>query len=244
MIRPALSFSIIVAAAFTLVNRSVPPAPPEQPIDFNHKAHLDYFQDGRHRRAMISLHEDALMKELGDKDAVADLVKQVEQGGCGCHRDFNENVTTQAGLVRLGRCGNCHRAFADHDWEGRKDQRPCMGCHDAAGSGPLASLPGTDTCAACHEKPLSDSLEEQRLQAYLRENKPLEWTRIHDYLPGEIVFSHERHVELGRVRCQECHGPVELAEHPLSLQVQLSMEDCMDCHESWEAGNDCLACHR
>jgi hypothetical protein len=70
------------------------------------------------------------------------------------------------------------------------------------------------------------------------------WERVYDYMPSEVVFSHEWHVEFGRVKCQECHGAVREAEAPLSLEVDLSMEDCMDCHEEQGADNDCLVCHR
>ena len=48
----------------------------------------------------------------------------------------------------------------------------------------------------------------------------------------------------GEIDCQDCHGPVQERNKPLSLEVALTMEDCMHCHETTQASNDCLACHR
>lgn len=245
MLRLAFSaFLILVAtfAVFAVSPLAQPPTPPSQPIRFGHKVHLDYFQDGRHRRAMISMHEEMLLKELGDKQAVSEIITEVAKGGCAmCHRDFDQNA---GDLARLGRCGECHRAFLDHDWQGRTDQRPCMGCHNTAAESSQASIPNINTCAACHVPPLQSGPEETKLLEFVNQQRTIPWARVHDYLPGDIIFSHERHVELGRVKCQECHGPVEGAEQPLSLQVKLSMEDCMSCHQASGANNDCLACHK
>ena len=242
MLRLAFSISLILLAAFVVLAvspLSQPSPPPSQPIQFSHKAHLDYFQDGRHRRAMVSMHEEMLKKDqLWDKDTMND----VEKGSCtACHRDFDQNAPD---VVKLGHCGECHRAFVGHDWQGRTDQRPCMGCHNKAAESPQASIPNVNTCAACHVPPLQSGPEETKLLEFVNQQKSMPWARVHDYLPGDIVFSHERHVEFGRVKCQECHGPVERAEQPLSLQVKLSMEDCMSCHQASGANNDCLACHK
>ncbi len=235
----AFSTFLIFLGALAFLVISTPSPPPSQPIEFSHKAHLDYFQDGRHRRSMISMHEEMMKK---DQLWEQDTMKQLEEGGCiGCHRDFDQNAPD---LAKLSRCGECHRAFLDRDWQSRKDQKPCMGCHNAAGESPQASVLNTNTCAACHLPPLGADREETKLADCIKQGKTIPWARVYDYLPGEIIFSHERHVELGRVRCQECHGAVERAERPLSLEVKLSMEDCMSCHEATGANNDCLACHK
>ncbi len=308
-----LTFLIALAAAAMLV-ASAPPEPPPQPIEFSHKVHLDYFQQGRHQQEMISLHEGllagyldgshgesmvsmhqkTLMEALEDEEIVGEMIAEIEKGTCtqchgdfdrnakdlarlgncahchrrmesgsegfgdkmiadveqgrcrGCHGDFEANAKD---LARLGRCAQCHRVALDHDWVGREDQRPCMGCHNGVVQFPRASIPNTATCAACHPLPLGDGpqepkLEEPRLVEFIEGERSIGWAQVYDYLPGSIVFSHEQHVEFGRVKCQECHGPVEQADSPLFLNVNLSMEDCMDCHEARGANNDCLACHR
>ncbi len=245
MVQWALSTGLISLAAFALLLASTPLTPQQQPIQFSHKRHLDYFRDGRHRQSMVAMHEKLLLEELGDEQVVAEMVRSIEQGSCQlCHGDFDENVKN---VSRLRHCGECHRVFLEHDLEERQDQRPCMGCHRAAVQYPWASVPNIHTCAACHPTPLPGAplgLEETKLVEFIEQEKTIPWARVYDYLPGDIVFSHERHVELGRVKCQECHGHVEQAERPLSLAVTLSMEDCMGCHEAAGADNDCLACHK
>ena len=238
MLRLAFSTSLIFVAALAFFVIPTPPTPPSQPIQFSHKAHLDYFQDGRHRRLMISLHEEMLKKEqLWDKETM----NQVAEGGCAvCHRDFDQSAKD----IRKLQCLECHRALLGRDWQGRSDQKPCMGCHNTVGESPQASIPNTDTCAACHQPPLGDNHEETKLAEFMKQKKTIPWARVYDSLPGDIIFSHERHVELGRVKCQECHGPVDQAGQPLFLQVKLSMEDCMACHTALGANNDCLACHK
>lgn len=232
MLRWAFLVFLINVAAIVSVVASVRSPRPSQPIEYSHKLHLDYFEDGRHRQSMISMHEEIL----------GAVVEPVEQGLCTlCHGDF-DRAAERTPRIRL--CAECHRVFVDREWEGRSDQRPCMGCHNTAVHSPRASIPNTSTCAACHLPPLGGGDEERKLLEFVEQERMIPWVQVYDYLPGEIVFSHERHTELGRVRCQECHGPVEQAEESLSLEVKLSMEDCMACHEASGAYNDCVACHK
>jgi len=37
---------------------------------------------------------------------------------------------------------------------------------------------------------------------------PIEWIRVHN-LPDHVYFSHAQHVTVGKLECQQCHGPVE-----------------------------------
>jgi hypothetical protein len=229
MVRWILPLALI-SVAFLFVART-PPAAPPQPVQFSHKLHLDFFQDGRHSRAMVAMHEELL----------GEVTEEIQEGQCTlCHGEFDEAVEITPGI----RSCDCHRVFLDRDWEGRRDQRPCMACHSAVVHSPRASIPNSSTCAACHLPPLGTTPEEVQLVAFIEAEKPLHWTQVNDYLPGDIVFSHERHAELGGVACQRCHGRVERAERSLALEVELSMEDCMACHEASRADNDCLACHK
>jgi c(7)-type cytochrome triheme protein len=233
MLRLVFSVSLVFVAAFGFLVASTPSPQPPQPIEFNHKLHLDYFQDGRHRQSMVSMHRQVLGEAAGEL---------LQQGLCTmCHGDLDRAAER---TPKIQHCAECHRVFLDHEWEGRSGQRPCMGCHNTAVDSPRASIPNTSTCTACHQPPLGGDHEEMKLLEFVEQERTIPWARVYDYLPGEVVFSHERHAELGRVRCQECHGAVERAEEPLSLEVKLSMEDCMACHEASGANNDCLACHK
>ncbi len=260
MVRLVLSIFLVSLGAFAfLAATALQPSPP-QPVQFNHKLHLEHLRDGSHTELMIAVHHELLMKELEDEEIVAEIIESVKQGNCSlCHGDFDENV---GDMARLHACEACHRVMLEHDWEGRLDQQPCAGCHNGVVRFEEASIPNIDVCIACHPRPtVADASEvvpsdaEAELLGFIEREETIPWVHVHDYVPSEIIFSHERHVEFGRVRCQECHGEVENAEKPLALEVELDMEGCMDCHEkdheererlgevSW-ADNDCLACHK
>ncbi len=270
MVRLFLSVSLVSLGAFAFLDATALQRPPEQRVQFNHKLHLEHLKDGSHVQLMIAVHHELLMKALEDEEIVADIIESVKEGNCTlCHGDFDENVGVDVeetarlhAMARLHACEACHRVMLEHDWEGRLDQQPCAGCHNGAVRSERASIPNIDVCIACHPRPTeghasetTPSVAEAELLEFIEREETIDWVQVHDYVPSEIIFSHERHVEFGRVRCQECHGEVEKAEKPLSLKVELSMEDCMDCHEkdhkeherlgevSW-ADNDCLACHR
>lgn len=57
---------------------------------------------------------------------------------------------------------------------------------------------------------------------------PIEWVRIHN-LPDHAYFNHAQHVTVGKVECQECHGPVEKME-VVQQYTPLSMGWCVNCH--------------
>ncbi|THH41753.1 c-type cytochrome [Neolewinella litorea] len=57
---------------------------------------------------------------------------------------------------------------------------------------------------------------------------PIEWTRIHN-LPDHAYFNHAQHVTVGKLKCQNCHGPVEEMEVVYQYSP-LSMGWCINCH--------------
>jgi hypothetical protein len=61
---------------------------------------------------------------------------------------------------------------------------------------------------------------------------PIEWTRIH-MLPDHVYFSHEQHVNIGKIACQQCHGKVEQMDL-LYQYAPLSMGWCINCHRETE----------
>lgn len=68
---------------------------------------------------------------------------------------------------------------------------------------------------------------------------PVQWVRIHN-MPDHVYFNHAQHVTVGKLECQNCHGPVE--EMELVYQYSpLSMGWCINCHRQTEvkfADND------
>lgn len=220
--------AVIIIAASAAIRQS----PTVQPIAFNHKKHFEYFRGGEHRQAKFKLHEEIL----------GEIPEELVEGDCiECHGEFAEAIED---TPKIGTCAGCHEIFLKYDIRARRDVRPCIGCHRSAVSGYAASLPGVGVCVACHEEPLTDGREEQKLGKYIEAHQEIPWLRVYDYLPGDVFFSHERHVMLGEMDCRQCHGEVEDFTTPLVRLVDLEMGDCIGCHGSANADTDCMACHR
>ena len=103
----------------------------------------------------------------------------------------------------------------------------CRHCHTSVEESAFAGLPATKTCMTCHSQVWADSPMLEPVRASFRNDRPLEWTRVHD-LPDFVYFNHSIHVKKG-VGCVSCHGQVD--QMPLVWKQQtLQMEWCLDCH--------------
>lgn len=120
----------------------------------------------------------------------------------------------------------------------------CQECHLYVLSNRKATLPGKNVCLDCHSEQLGESTEEEKLVALLQSDKELKWKRVY-VLPKHVYFSHFRHVTLGQIECQQCHGDMKLLTTPPKKPATdiNDMDFCMDCHEERQVSNDCLACH-
>ena len=107
----------------------------------------------------------------------------------------------------------------------------CRYCHSTVETTATAGMPPTQTCMNCHSQIWSDSPYLEPVRASFRENKPIEWERVHD-LPEYVYFNHSIHVNKG-VGCSSCHGDV--ANMPSVYQENtLQMEWCLSCHRNVE----------
>jgi hypothetical protein len=107
----------------------------------------------------------------------------------------------------------------------------CRYCHTSVETSAFAGIPPTKTCMNCHSQIYANSPFLEPVRASFRENRSLEWTRVHD-LPDFVYFNHSIHVNKG-VGCSTCHGRVD--RMPLMWQVQsLQMQWCLDCHRNPE----------
>ena len=107
----------------------------------------------------------------------------------------------------------------------------CRYCHTSAEDSSFAGIPPTKTCMNCHSEIFSNSPFLAPVRDSFTNNKPIEWTRVHD-LPDFVYFNHSIHVNKG-VGCTTCHGPVD--RMPLMRQeASLQMEWCLDCHRNPE----------
>ena len=118
-----------------------------------------------------------------------------------------------------------------HKHHAGDDGIDCRYCHTAVETSSSAGIPPTQTCMNCHSQIWSDSPYLEPVRASYRENKPLEWQRVHD-LPEFVYFNHSIHVNKG-VGCSTCHGDV--ASMPAIYQENtLQMEWCLSCHREPE----------
>lgn len=107
----------------------------------------------------------------------------------------------------------------------------CRYCHTSVEQSSFAGIPPTETCMNCHSQLWADSPMLEPVRESFREDKPLEWNRVHD-LPDFVFFDHSIHVRRG-VACTTCHG--EVAEMPLTWKEStLYMEWCLECHRAPE----------
>jgi hypothetical protein len=107
----------------------------------------------------------------------------------------------------------------------------CRYCHTSVETSYSAGIPPTQTCMNCHSQIWSDSPYLEPVRASYRENKPIEWQRVHD-LPEYAYFNHSIHVAKG-VGCSTCHGQID--EMPAVYQENtLQMEWCLQCHRNPE----------
>ena len=120
----------------------------------------------------------------------------------------------------------------------------CFDCHSLVLTHQKASIPNIDYCKNCHEEAMTDSKEEEKLVDYIKNDRPIPWIQVHR-VPDHAYFSHRRHVALGKVACQDCHGDVNNMVLPFMRPTKaVEMEFCVDCHERKRVTTDCAACHR
>jgi hypothetical protein len=107
----------------------------------------------------------------------------------------------------------------------------CRYCHTQVETSASAGIPPTQTCMNCHNQLFADQEYLEPIRASFRENKPIEWQRVHD-LPEFAYFNHSIHVAKG-VGCSTCHGQID--EMPAVFQQNtLQMEWCLSCHREPE----------
>jgi hypothetical protein len=110
----------------------------------------------------------------------------------------------------------------------------CEYCHTGVATSRSASIPSANVCMNCHSAIVKvmdadePSEEIQKIYDAIENNKPIEWVRIHN-LPDLSYFNHAQHYKVGKIECQDCHGPIETME-VVRQHSTLTMGWCIDCH--------------
>ena len=133
------------------------------------------------------------------------------------------------------------------------NQIECKYCHSSARVSKHSGIPSLNVCMNCHKNIAEYNGEEdlangytkdfytkeikklytavgwdEDTQSYTGESQPVKWVRIHN-LPDFAYFNHSQHVEVGKIECQKCHGPVEEME-VMYQYSPLTMGWCINCH--------------
>src|SRR6185369_5662483 len=80
----------------------------------------------------------------------------------------------------------------------------CRYCHTSVEKSSFAGIPPTQVCMNCHKQVWADSPTLEPVRASLRDNRPIEWTRVNK-VADFVYFDHSIHVYKG-VGCETCHG--------------------------------------
>lgn len=112
----------------------------------------------------------------------------------------------------------------------------CQYCHHIAEDSKSAGIPSNSVCMNCHfvirEGSNSGAFEINKIWKAEETGMPVEWIRIH-LLPDHAYFNHSQHVNVAKLDCQECHGPVEEMDR-VYQHSDLSMGWCINCHRDTE----------
>jgi hypothetical protein len=121
----------------------------------------------------------------------------------------------------------------------------CVACHAGVTTGAKATLPSADVCIKCHASaPATISQASWQTFVQTPNGTPPPWVPV-TWLPPHVRFSHYRHVTLGSLACESCHGDIaKRTTPPARKPLRLEMKTCLACHQKEGASEDCAGCHR
>jgi len=121
----------------------------------------------------------------------------------------------------------------------------CEECHTGVLNSAAATLPDIKICMGCHsEEPISKSPEEKKLIEFIKKKQNIPWNRLYKN-PVHVYFSHNRHVSVGKLECEKCHGNMgKMTKPPTHALVNIDMGYCISCHEKNNIDVSCVICHK
>ena len=120
----------------------------------------------------------------------------------------------------------------------------CVNCHRGVLTQERAGIPDIKYCGMCHSTLMNPKSKRERIIYNLvKENKPIKWM-VHYHIPDYVMFSHRRHVKLGKLPCIDCHVDMTKQDSPeLKGFTQIMMPKCFNCHQEKDITIDCNNCH-
>ena len=131
-------------------------------------------------------------------------------------------------------CNYCHSSARTSKTSGIPSANVCMNCHANITTG---TNTGTTEIQKIYDAIGYDPETRTYIEGY--EQQPIQWVRIHN-LPDLAYFNHSQHVTVGKLECQECHGPVQEMD-VVKQEALMTMGWCINCHRETEVqmeGND------
>jgi hypothetical protein len=120
----------------------------------------------------------------------------------------------------------------------------CRTCHEYYETGDHAGLPMLSTCMVCHESPQTDRPEEQKVRDLAGAGSEDVFRKLFR-MPDHVFYSHRRHVAIGGLPCETCHGAIAATTAPPERPLRrITMDFCIDCHQLRNVATDCTRCHR
>ena len=135
-------------------------------------------------------------------------------------------------------CNYCHSSARHSKHSGIPSANVCMNCHMYVDGSEITDASGnlkydgesSPEIAKIYAAIGWDGENREYIEDY--EERPIKWVRIHN-LPDLVYFNHSQHVNVGKLECQECHGPVETMEEMYQYS-ELTMGWCINCHRETE----------
>ena len=131
-------------------------------------------------------------------------------------------------------CNYCHSSARTSKTSGIPSANVCMNCHANITTG---TNTGTTEIQKIYDAIGYDPESRTYIEGY--KQQPIQWVRIHN-LPDLAYFNHSQHVTVGKLECQECHGPVQEMD-VVKQEALMTMGWCINCHRETEVqmeGND------
>lgn len=131
----------------------------------------------------------------------------------------------------------------------------CQSCHFFREDGSYSGVPKLAQCVDCHEDVNGEDPEEEKfVSEYVTPYREVPWL-VYSRQPDCVFFSHAAHVQMGKMECVTCHGPIG---ESTSLRVYEENRITGYSRDIWGrniAGfkrnswdrmkmDDCAACHR